>query len=144
MYRLPYSIKSFFLFIILCMAGQSAFSQDLSDKDIKKNVTAIESPLQQITSLNPKAFEYNRGQYSHLQLPGGTHYGFITEEFQQVFPGLVYKKPYTYMAGKNLYKDATVKTINLESLIPVLIASIKEQQAQINQLRGEIETLKRR
>jgi hypothetical protein len=129
--------------IVLCFSNVNAFSQDLSDKDIKTNVTSIENPLKQITSLNPKIFEYNTGRYSHLSLPAGTQYGFIAEEFQQVFPGMVYRKPYSFMYGKNAYRNATIKTINLENLIPVLIASIKEQQMQIDQLRFEIEKLKR-
>jgi hypothetical protein len=46
------------------------------------------------------------------------------------------------MVGKNLYKNATVQSIDLEGLVPVLIASIKQQQAQIDQLRMEVEALK--
>jgi hypothetical protein len=122
----------------------NACSQDLSDKDLKTNITDIQNPLKQITSLDPKMFEYNTSRYNHLSLPGGIHYGFIAEDFQQVFPEMVYKKPYSYMHGKNSYRNATVKTINFEDLVPVLIASIKEQQAQINELRQELERLKRK
>lgn len=137
-------MKVICLLVIFAVFAKKTQAQDLSDREIKTNVSAIQNPLQQIRSLDPKVFEYNTGKYKHLQLPGGTHYGFISEEFQQVFPGMVYKKPYSYMSGKNSYRNATVQTINLESLIPVLIASIKEQQVQIDQLRSELEAVKRR
>lgn len=132
------------LIIIFVLIAHLAISQDLSDNDIKKNAVPIQEPLKQITSLNPQKFEYNRSKYDHLQLPAGSHYGFIAEEFQQVFPALVYRKSHSYMVGKNAYRNAQVKTINLEQLIPVLIASIKEQQMQLDALKAEIEMLKRK
>lgn len=88
MYRNFYWAKSA-LVIFFVLAVQVAFSQDLTDNDIKKNAAPIQEPLKQITSLNPQRFEYNRDKYDHLQLPVGSHYGFIAEEFQQVFPALV-------------------------------------------------------
>jgi hypothetical protein len=143
MYRLVYT-KAVCLLVSLFVCASSVFSQDFSDNEIKKNVTPINESLKQLNLLNPKTFEYNTGEYRHLDLPSGGQYGFITEEFQQVFPQLVYKKPLSFMSGKNSYKNATVKTINLQGLIPVLIASIKEQQEQITALKKEVEALKRR
>ena len=131
------------LVILFVIIAQHSISQDLSDNEIKRNAVPIQEPLKQITSLNPQKFEYNTDKYDHLLLPVGSHYGFIAEEFQQVFPSLVYRKSHSWMVGKNSYKNAQVKTINLEQLIPVLIASIKEQQMQLNALRAEIEILKK-
>ena len=143
MYRIS-ALGKFTLVILFVISAQLAFSQDLSDNEIKKNAVPIQEPLKQITSLNPQKFEYNRDKYNHLQLPVGSHYGFIAEEFQQVFPALVYRKSQSYLVGKNSYRNAQVKTINLEQLIPVLIASIKEQQIQLDALKAEIEQLKKK
>lgn len=143
MYRIS-SLGKSTLVIIFILTAQVTISQDLSDSEIKKNAAPIQEPLKQITSLNPQKFEYNRDKYDHLELPVGSQYGFIAEEFQQVFPALVYRKSHSWMAGKNLYRNAQVKTINLEQLIPVLIASIKEQQMQLDALKAEIELLKRK
>lgn len=140
MYRYIYCILS--VIIICVVTNQSVSAQNLSDQEIKTNISSISDPLQQINSLNPTVFQYNTEKYKHLSLPSGVHYGFTAEEFRQVFPGLVYRKPYSYMVGKNLYKNATVQSIDLEGLVPVLIASIKQQQAQIDQLRMEVEVLK--
>jgi len=143
MYRIS-SLGKSTLVIIFVITAQLAISQELKDNEIKRNAVPIQEPLRHITQLNPQKFEYNRDKYGHLQLPGGSHYGFIAEEFQQVFPSLVYRKSHSYMVGKNAYRNAQVKTINLEQLIPVLIASIKEQQMQIDVLRAEIEMLKKK
>lgn len=132
------------LTLAICFSAQQAISQDLNDNVVKKNISPITNPLQVIRSIQPMMFEYNNSQYSHLKLPSGPQYGFVAEEFQRVFPAMVYKKPYSFMSGKNSYKTATVKSIDMESLIPILVASIKEQQAAIDQLKAEIEMLKKR
>jgi len=122
----------------------TSFSQNLSDEEIKTNITVIREPLKSITSLEPRRFEYNTGDFNHLKLPKGSQYGFITEEFEQVFPSLVYKKQFSYMRGKNIFKSATIGSVDLEGLVPVLVAAVKEQQAQIESLRSEIAELRRR
>lgn len=124
--------------------AQSSSAQSVSDKQIKKNVSTISEPLKSVTALEPRVFEYNTAQFSQLHLPQGTQYGFISEEFQQVFPELVSQKNYSYMQGKNSYKRAAVKTVDMEGLIPVLVASIKEQQKEIDQLRIELDELKKK
>ncbi len=129
---------------LLVMFGFQSNAQQLKDEAIKTNITPIENPLQVVNSLQPLSYEYKTGQYKHLKLPSGTHYGFMAEDFQQVLPGLVYNKAYSYASGKNSTRNATIKSIDMESLIPVLIASIKEQQVQIEQLRAEVEALKRK
>lgn len=144
MYHLRYAIRLLCLSVCIMLAAQYAFSQDLADNELKTNIAPIPGPLKQVASLNPVTFQYNTNQFSHLKLPGGSHYGFVAEEFQQVFPSLVYKRAHSYMAGKNSYRNAVMKKIDLEGLIPVLIAAIKEQQQEIDQLRSEIEALKRR
>ncbi len=46
------------------------------------------------------------------------------------------------MFGKNVYRNAQIKIIDDASLIPVLVASIKEQQQEIEKLKNEVEKLK--
>lgn len=121
----------------------NADAQQLRDETIKTNVTPIAQPLKVLQSLQPLSYEYRTQEYKYLKLPSGTHYGFMAEDFQQVLPGLVYTKAYTYPFGKNNTRQATVKSIDMESLIPVLIASIQEQQMQIEQLRAELNALKK-
>ena len=114
----------------------------MHDNEIKKNVTDISTPLQKLVQLEPKVFEYNTEKYKHLKLKSGKTFGFMSDNMQQVFPELVATKHSSYMFGKNIYRDTKIKTIDETSLIPVLVASIKEQQAEIEKLKKDIKELK--
>lgn len=134
--------KALCLSITFFLIISHAAAQDLRDNEVKSNVSPLTGSLESVLSLEPKVFEYRQGHAERLKLPGGTQVGFIAEDVQRVFPSLVSKKPYSFMTGKNAYGMATVKQVDMQGLIPFLIASIKEQQAQINSLRAELERLK--
>ena len=136
-----HSKKMSLLFVALTLSG-IAFSQTVTDKELKKNVTTINEPLQKLAQLNPKTFEYDTEKYRHLKLGGGVKYGFIAEELEQIFPDLVQRKNVSYMFGKNSYRDTQIKSVDEASLIPVLVAAIQQQQQQIEKLTQEVETLK--
>lgn len=136
------SIKHFTLAALVLFISTAAASQALNDQQTKLNISSISNPVQKLTQLKPISFEYNTKQYKQLNLQSGKQYGFLSENIQSVFPELVKEKRIPYMLGKNNYKNATISTINETSLIPVLVASIIEQQQQINQLKTEIEELK--
>lgn len=136
-------LKKVVLSISFILVAAILFAQDLSDTKIKKNIEPIDNPLQLVMQLEPKKYEYNVSDYKHLKLQPGSQYGFIAEDIQAVFPNLVKEKSVNYMFGKNVYRNATIKTVDESSLIPVLVASIKEQQAAIEQLKMEILQLKK-
>jgi len=133
--------KAFLLFSFLAITV-IAFTQTYNDSAIKKNVQAISSPLENILQLEPAMFEYDTNNFKHLKLQKGIHYGFMAENMQTVFPGLVTEKHVSYMFGKNVYRDAKLKTIDEASLIPVLVAAFKEQQAEIEKLKVDLQVLK--
>ena len=136
-------LKKVVLSISFILVAAILFAQDLSDTKIKKNIEPIDNPLQLVMQLEPKKYEYNVSDYKHLKLQPGSQYGFIAEDIQAIFPNLVKEKSVNYMFGKNVYRNATIKTVDESSLIPVLVASIKEQQAAIEQLKMEILQLKK-
>lgn len=126
---------------LLCLSPVM-FAQEVSDVSIKKNVQQISEPLKSLASLEPRTFEYDQEKYQHLKFPKGKQYGFIAENMQSVFPNLVKYTTHTYMFGKNTYRTTKVKTVDIESLIPVLVASVQEQQLEIEKLKAEINRLK--
>ncbi|MES2847476.1 MAG: tail fiber domain-containing protein [Bacteroidota bacterium] len=129
-------------FFGMILFSSNAVAQQISDNEIKKNITAIDNALNRLVKLEPKSFTYDNSKYNYLSLETGKQYGFITEDIAQTFPELVDEKSVQYMFGKNVYRTAKVKMVDGVSLIPVLVASIKEQQLQIQQLKQEIEALK--
>lgn len=144
MYNNILPTKNVVLIIVLLFSGTNAFSQKFSDAEIKKNVQPLTSALQRVIQLQPSVYEYDVSKYKHLQLAQGTRYGFMAENVQTVFPELVGQKKVSYMFGKNVYRDASLKTVDEASLIPLLVASIKEQQQQIEELKAAIAELKKR
>ncbi|MBC8035361.1 MAG: tail fiber domain-containing protein [Chitinophagaceae bacterium] len=117
-------------------------AQYVSDRETMKNISYVNEPLDAITQLQALQYEYKSEDYKHLNLPEGQRYGFDADSVQRVFPSAVRVTPVRYMAGKNLYKTAMVKTVDYNSLIPLLIASINQQQKEIRALRDEVERLR--
>lgn len=100
-----------------------AFTQKFPDSTIKINMQAINNSLKSILQLQPAIFECDTHNSKHLHLQKGKQYRFMAENMQAVFPGLVRGKKIPHMFGKNVYRDATIKTIDEASLIPVLVAA---------------------
>ncbi len=117
------------------------YSQKIEDSEIKKNVATIDNSLERLVQLEPKIFEYNKTKYKDLQLPSGRQYGFMAENLQTVFPDLVTYRNYSYSVGKNSFRTAKLKEVDIESIIPILVASIKEQQAEIKKLKDQVQEL---
>ena len=101
------------------------------------NVTA------QIMQLKPQLYEYKAEYSRSLKLPAGRQFGFGIDNMEAVFPQLVKSRTISYSAGKNLFKQAYVKEVEMEGLIPVLVESIRELQTQITQLKAELQALKK-
>lgn len=140
-YKTQYIIASLsFAFIVLMTT--TANGQDSQRGVVHKKVGAIDNPVQNLVQLEPGVFEYDQQQSKQLRLPQGKHFGFTIAEIEAVFPELIKTTTRTYMFGKNTYRTATVKTVDMESLIPVLVASVKQQQQEIEQLKKELQELK--
>lgn len=139
---MKYILNSIPLGILLIACTTTSYAQSLTDEEIKKNITEISNPVVLLQSLEPRRFEYNTTGYKNLRLPSGIQYGFLTETVETAFPGMVHTRSYKYMKGKNLYGTRHIKSIDLESLIPILVASVKSQQEEIEKLRREVDELK--
>lgn len=122
--------------------SHSGFAQFVPDQDLKKNVQPVKNALSYVEQLKPKKFEFNTAKYAMLKLPAGQQYGFLTEDVQRILPELVATRSQAYQTGKNAYKSASYKNYDLESLIPILVGAIQEQQAQIDELKRQLEERK--
>lgn len=130
------------LFIILSVSLYT-HAQAIPDSLLRKKVNEIHNPLERLLTLEPQIYQYNTGEWKGIRLPKGNQYGFLPENVERAFPELVGYQNHSYMAGKNLFRTAKIKTVNSESLIPVLVASIKEMQAELEKMRMEMQMLKR-
>lgn len=127
-----------------------------SDRNLKENIQPLQNGLATILKLNPATYNFRgNGEYNGLKLSTGLHYGLIAQEVEEVLPSLVKNNIHTYTesvnsgSGPNVAPENTVtktmkyKTMNYMELIPVLIKGMQEQQEVIEQLKKEIEELKK-
>ena len=104
-------------------ASQAAFTA-WSDERLKENITDLPSQLENIMSLRPVEFDYKSG---------GHQVGFIAQEMQEVFPDAV---------GDDSSEDHYLTVTGWNKTEAILVKAIQEQQAIIEQLRADVETLK--
>lgn len=98
-----------------------------SDTKLKTDVQDFKG-LDIVGKLKPKNYLFV-GQ----TMPTGRHYGLIAQDVEKIAPSLV----------KNVkLPDSELKAVNYIELIPVLIKSMQEQQAMIEELKDEVARLK--
>ena len=112
------------------VAGTSAYN-NLSDARLKKDVLAIEHSLDKVMALRPVTFNWNKTVNTDLILDDRNHIGFIAQEVEEVFPQVI----------STADDEMKTKSIAYSDLVPVLTKAIQEQQAQIEALKAQNETL---
>lgn len=117
-----------------------------SDAKLKLDIEPAESDaLEMIQQLKPKKYTY-RQDVPELALPEGTQYGFVAQELEQSFPHLVRESTRPAIVdddGQVLIEEYQYKSANYVGLIPVLAQAIQEQQAQIEELKAELNELRK-
>jgi hypothetical protein len=128
--------------VILMAAALTSNAQKISEQELKVKVAEITSATAKVNSLKPVTFEYDLKKHPSLKLPAGNQYGFLTEGIKNQYPELVDETAKIYSPGKNNSAVARYDEVATAKLIPVLVAAIKEQQEQIDQLKKELDDLK--
>lgn len=129
--------------IALVINVNTVSAQKIEEKDLKVNINTISNPTEQLKNIQPITFNYNTEKYKQLNLPANNQYGFLASEVQSEFPNMVSENSKVYTASKNNSKSISYNEVNTEKLIPVLVAAIKEQQAQIDLLKEELNAIRK-
>lgn len=113
-----------------------------SDAKLKTNIKKIasRSALEMVLKLNAYTYDFTQANYNNAHkdlLPtliktGENQIGFMAQEMQEVLPQLVHQD-----------KQSGGLSVNYVQLIPLLLESIKEQQAQIEELKKQLAELKK-
>ncbi|MBP7515144.1 MAG: tail fiber domain-containing protein [Flavobacteriales bacterium] len=112
-----------------------------SDQNLKTNIDLIEDPLSQVMSLRPKRYTYETDAYPQLNLPTGEQYGFLAQEYAEVFPNMVrdvIQPAITDADGEQVSEEASFKAMSQANLLPLAIAAIQQQNARIDQLQEQL------
>lgn len=106
----------------------------VSSKRYKQNIQPVAYGLDAVMKMRPVQYDYIF-EKSHQ-----VHLGLIAEEMNQLIPEVVVKQDKNGQETTDV--NGTTMGINYTDLTPVLIKAIQEQQAQIEELKKEIEQLK--
>ncbi|KAF2343134.1 tail fiber domain-containing protein, partial [Flavobacterium tistrianum] len=98
----------------------------VSDIRLKQNITPLKYGLSEVLKINPISYTLKNDQTNKVQL------GFSAQQLQTLIPEVVEE-------GKDENKTLGVY---YSEMIPVLINAIKEQQAEIEQLKSLVKELK--
>ena len=111
-----------------------AYSTVPSDIRLKENITDLEEPLSKVLRL--RGIEYNLKDTDKQ----GRQVGLIAQEVEPVIPELVKERPLPLKTGNT---TELYKMVKYEELTPYLVEAIKEQQVTIEELKREIDELKK-
>ena len=107
-----------------------------SDIRTKNNILYLgDNALKKVMQLRPISFYYNQDEKlfnpedTHNPAAKQMHYGFVAQELQEVIPDIVY-----------LGQDS-ILSINYVELIPLLVQTVQNQEARIDDLERTIATL---
>jgi hypothetical protein len=87
-----------------------------SDGRFKKEIEAIEEPLELVRRMNGISYLWKTEEYADKNFPDGRHYGVIAQEIEKVMPEIVNES------------SEGEKAVAYNEIIPVLIEAIKDQQ----------------
>jgi hypothetical protein len=89
-----------------------------SDERVKENINTIDNPLAKLLQL--RGVEFNRIGHDSREM------GLIAQELEKIIPGLV------------VTNEEGIKSIMYGNIVGLLIEAVKEQQFQINELKGRL------
>lgn len=125
------------------LTGISTQAQDTATDPIKTSTVQIDQPLEKIAEMQPQVVEFKPNTFKYITNKKGVKFIVAPDGVQAKYPELVAEKKITYMYGKNAYRTASFKVIDEDKLAQVMLAAVKEQQSEINQLKAEIDALKK-
>ncbi|MEO8068220.1 MAG: tail fiber domain-containing protein [Flavobacteriales bacterium] len=112
-----------------------------SDANLKSNIEELDGASVLLNQLEPKTFEFNTVAFSQINLPTGPQMGLIAQDVQNVLPQLVHNGGHPGKrdaSGNMIVAPIDYLTLDYVSLIPLLIAGFKEQQAVISDLQDQV------
>jgi hypothetical protein len=121
----------------------------VSDLRLKESVAPLSQALPKLLDLEVVSYEHIQSEeLAHMHLPEGPQVGFVAQQVAEVLPDLVVEAVHP-PAGDPLDRSPDAEPIRYQALktidlIPYLVRSIQEQQAEIEALKAELRPLQNR
>ncbi|MEN0054580.1 MAG: tail fiber domain-containing protein [Mucilaginibacter sp.] len=135
------NLKTVILSLSIMTVFNEVNAQGNPDNGLIKNQVPVTNALDYINKLKPISYEFNRDKYNQANLPAGNQFGFDAQEVKNVLPGAVGTYNTWYNSGKNNPKAIETNTVDMQQLVPLLVGAIKDQHAEIQQLKQRITQL---
>jgi hypothetical protein len=107
-----------------------------SDERLKTGIKNEESVMEKLLKLVPVSYTFDTKKQIELGMPSNLQHGLIAQRVQEIYPELV--KNVVFPKAINAPKEEKAQeylAVNYTSMIPLLIQGLKEQQAEINELK---------
>jgi hypothetical protein len=104
-----------------------------SDNRLKKNVKPLSGVLEKLNKIRGVSFDWNEKYENMGRATGHREIGVIAQEVENVFPELVTK-----------WGQEDFRAVDYSRMTAVLIEAVKEQQRQIEELKGRIVKLEKK
>ena len=111
-----------------------------SDRNLKKDIQPLHYGLKDLLKMRPVSYHWKDEHAGDDR-----RIGFIAQELQEVLPEVVRSREWVVTdaeKGTGEWQPAARLGVAYSEIIPVLVAAMQEQQAQIEALKAEIGTLK--
>ncbi len=112
-----------------------------SDRNTKDEIKTINHGLQDLLKLRPVSYRYKK----EISPDNRIRLGLIAQEVEEVIPEAVVNDDIDYdpETGEKIVTKGQYKALNYDQLIPVLVKAVQEQQQIIEEMKKEIELLKK-
>ena len=112
-----------------------------SDERLKDNIVAISDPIEKLKSIGGYSYTWNEEASAAVGFTPESkeEHGVIAQEIQKVIPDAVTSAPFDTDEDGNSKSGEDYLTVRYERIVPLLIEAIKDQQAQIDKLKEQLQ-----
>ncbi len=115
----------------------------VSDQRLKTNILPLSNSLSKIMQMKAYSYDANIKDYPKYIVASRRTIGFLAQELEQILPEAVTEKNIPSTNTGRMDQDTEVeslkvKAVSYDSVIPVLVEAIKEQQQIIEELKARI------
>ncbi len=115
-----------------------------SDERYKKDIQTFDGALNKISQLSVKSYYFKTEDYPTLGFSDRRQYGVMAQNLETVFPSMVLESEHEIIGDdgpSDSNPTVSLKTVNYDQLIPVVIKGIQEQQEVIDNQQEKIKKL---
>jgi hypothetical protein len=109
----------------------------ISDASFKQGINDEVPGIETLLQIQPKSYEFRTEEFDFMNLPAGKQFGVLAQDLQELLPDLVKEARKPEIAdpetGEIVSPGMDHLAVNYDGLIPVLIKSVQEQQAMIDE-----------